>query len=145
MPHRPFCSPTYFQAAKVASPLSSGLYTFPLAVSIAPAAIVQSICVSKMGRYKYWVCAVLLSFRKCVLRRDPQNLVGWALMLIGVGLLSTLRADTPILISALYQIITAFGLGFEYATTFAVLAHLDASLNAQALAFLMFSRTFAQV
>jgi hypothetical protein len=74
-----------------------------------------------------------------------QNLAGWAFMLIGVGLLSTMGANTSIGVSIPFQIITAFGLGFEYATTFAVLAPLDASLNAQALAFLMFSRTFAQV
>ncbi|CDO76935.1 hypothetical protein BN946_scf185006.g17 [Trametes cinnabarina] len=48
--YRPLpCSPTYFQAAKLAPPLLSGLYIFPSAICISPAAIVQGILVSKTG------------------------------------------------------------------------------------------------
>jgi hypothetical protein len=115
-----------------------------MAISIAPAAILQGFLVSKKGQYKYWVCDCFelhLSYAESSL----QNFAGWALMLIGVGLLSTLGVSTPFSISVPYQVIAAFGLGFEYATTFAVLAPLDASLNSQALAFLLFSRTFSQV
>jgi len=47
-----FFLPLYFQACKLASPLRSGLYFFPMAVMISPAAIVQGISISKTGNYR---------------------------------------------------------------------------------------------
>lgn len=66
-------------------------------------------------------------------------------MLIGIGLLTLLKLNTPFGVSVPFQIIASVGFGFLYSTTFSVLAPLDVSANAQALAFLLFARTFSQV
>ncbi|KAH7925397.1 iron permease [Leucogyrophana mollusca] len=121
-----FYLPIYFQAAKLAPPLRSGLYFFPMAVSISPAAIAQGIIISKTGRYRL------------------VNLVGWCLMFLGIGLLCLLHPDSPIGLSIPFQIIAAVGMGLLYATQFSVLAPLDPQLNAQALSFLIFTRSFSQ-
>ncbi|KAF9461629.1 MFS general substrate transporter [Collybia nuda] len=121
-----FYLPVYFQAAKVASPILSGVYIFPFVAVLSPAAIVQGIVVAKYGCYRL------------------MNVLGWCLMLIGVGLMLLLNPDTPIGVSVPFQMIASVGLGFLYATTFSVLAPLDVTDNAAALAFLLFCRTFPQ-
>lgn len=45
-------SPTYFQAAQMASPLQSGLYMLPICLSVDPAVILQGVLVSKFGKYR---------------------------------------------------------------------------------------------
>ncbi|PPQ78839.1 hypothetical protein CVT26_011850 [Gymnopilus dilepis] len=114
--------PIYFQAAKAASPLLSGLYVFPMIIMISPSAIIQGLLVSKIGHYRL--------------------IARWALMLLGVGLLSHLNENTPVGISVPFQMIASAGFGLLFATTFSVLAPLEVMLNAPALAFLTFMRTF---
>ncbi|KAI0739191.1 Mfs1.1 [Daedaleopsis nitida] len=121
----PFYLPTYFQAAKIATPLLSGLYIFPTAICISPSAIIQGVIISKTGKYRL------------------VNVLGWAAMFIGVGLLTLLDEDSPIALSIPFQVIAAVGFGFLYATTFTVLAPLDPTQNAAALSFLLFLRTFS--
>ncbi|KAJ7483257.1 MFS general substrate transporter [Mycena latifolia] len=121
-----FYLPVYFQAAKDALPVLSGLYIFPMAVFISPSAILQGLFISKFGRYK------LVSG------------VGWCTMILGVGLLLILNINTPIGTTVPFQMIAAFGFGLLYSTTFTVLAPLDVSLNSAALSFLLFARTFSQ-
>ncbi|KAI0642525.1 major facilitator superfamily domain-containing protein [Trametes meyenii] len=122
-----FYLPTYFQAAKVASPLLSGLYIFPTVICISPAAILQGILVSKTGRYRL------------------INFIGWCGMATGVGLLTLLDARTPVAVSVPFQMLAAVGVGLVYSTTFAVLAPLEPAQNAAALSFLLFMRTFSSV
>ncbi|KAI0720826.1 major facilitator superfamily domain-containing protein [Cerioporus squamosus] len=119
------CKPTYFQAAKIATPLLSGLYLFPSAITISPSAIAQGIIISKTGKYRV------------------IQVIGWCAMLLGVGLLQLLDENTPIAISIPFQIIAAVGFGFLYATTFTVLAPLEPTQNAAALSFLLFVRTLS--
>ncbi|KAJ7704931.1 iron permease [Mycena rosella] len=121
-----FYLPVYFQAAKDALPVLSGLYVFPMAVFISPSAILQGLFISKYGRYK------LVSG------------VGWSAMALGVGLLLLLDINTPIGTTVPFQMIAAFGFGLLYSTTFSVLAPLDVSFNSAALSFLLFARTFSQ-
>ncbi|KAI0630968.1 iron permease [Trametes polyzona] len=118
-----FYLPAYFQSAKVASPLLSGIYLFPTALSISPSAVVQGIIISKTGHYRL------------------INLIGWALMLIGVGLLTLIDENTSIAVTVPMQITASIGFGFLYATTFTVMAPLDPIHNASALSFLLFVRT----
>ncbi|KAI0676596.1 major facilitator superfamily domain-containing protein [Trametes maxima] len=120
-----FYLPTYFQAAKVAPPLLSGLYLFPTVICISPAAIFQGIVVSKTSRYRL------------------INVIGWCAMATGVGLLTRLDERTPVAVSIPFQMLAAVGAGFAYSTTFAVLAPLEPAQNAAALGFLLFMRTFA--
>ncbi|KAJ7241437.1 Mfs1.1 [Mycena rebaudengoi] len=121
-----FYMPVYFQACKIKGPLLSGVYILPMALAISPSAIVQGIVIGKTGRYRL------------------MNILGWCLMMLGIGLLSTLSHRSPIAITIPFQIITAVGFGFLYATTFSVLAPLDITQNSQALSFLLFARTFSQ-
>ncbi|KAJ6461401.1 MFS general substrate transporter [Mycena sanguinolenta] len=121
-----FYLPVYFQAAKGAVPVLSGLYVFPLAAFISPSAILQGLFISKFGRYKL------------------VTGVGWSAMTLGVGLLLVLDIDTPIGTTVPFQMIAAFGFGLLYSTTFTVLAPLNVSLNSAALSFLLFARTFSQ-
>ncbi|KAI0739203.1 Mfs1.1 [Daedaleopsis nitida] len=121
----PFYLPTYFQAAKIATPLLSGLYIFPTAICISPAAIVQGVIISKTGKYRL------------------MNVLGWGAMFLGVGLLTLLDEKSSVAITIPFQIIAAVGFGFLYATTFTVLAPLDPTQNAAALSFLLFFRTLS--
>ncbi|KAF8525872.1 iron permease [Hysterangium stoloniferum] len=119
-------SPAYFQACKLATPLKSGLYFFPMAVIISPAAIIQGIWIKRTGNYR------------------AVSVFGWSFLLIGVGLLFLLRANTSIGISIIPQSFGAFGIGLLYCTQFSILAPLDPELNAQAISFLLFIRSFSQ-
>ncbi|KAJ7583473.1 Mfs1.1 [Mycena floridula] len=121
-----FFLPIYFQACKLSSPLRSGLYFFPMAVMISPAAIVQGITISKTGSYRL------------------VSTLGWCFMLIGIGLLCLTTPDAALGISVAAQLVAAIGFGLLYCTQFSVLAPLEPSLNSQALSFLLFLRSFSQ-
>ncbi|KAI0716366.1 iron permease [Earliella scabrosa] len=149
----PFYLPTYFQAAKIATPILSGLYMFPTAIAISPSAIVQGILISKTGKYRLFVrpsplplfsshphpSAQVLTCSNSA----SQNVLGWCAMFVGVGLLTLLDENSHVALSIPFQIIAAVGFGFLYATTFTVLAPLDPTQNAAALSFLLFVRTLS--
>ncbi|KAK7062196.1 iron permease [Favolaschia claudopus] len=121
-----FCGPLYFQACKLASPLRSGLYFFPMAVMISPAAIIQGITISKTGNYRL------------------VSVLGWVSMLVGIGLLMLATPSANIGVVIVAQLVAAVGVGLLYCTQFSILAPLDPRLNSQALAFLLFLRSFSQ-
>ncbi|OJT04410.1 hypothetical protein TRAPUB_4866 [Trametes pubescens] len=119
--------PVYFQACLGASPLRSSVQTLPMALVIAPFALVCGIIVKVINKYR------------------AVNVVGWIISIIGFGLLSLLRADSPPPQWVGFQFLMSAGTGIVYASTiFAILAPLPVSRNAAALAFYTFSRTFAQ-
>ena len=118
----------YFQAAKEATPIQSGVDIFGATFTIAPFAIINGVSVLLLNRYR------------------PQNYIGWALGLVGMGLLSTIKADSSHARNIGYQIVEGAGLGILFtATTFPILAPLKVSEAANALAFFTFIRSFAQV
>ncbi|EIN06465.1 iron permease [Punctularia strigosozonata HHB-11173 SS5] len=121
-----YVHPAYFQAVKVASPLHSGIFIFPIVCVISPSAILQGIFISKTG--KYWMV----------------HLIGWSLMLVALGLFTIIDRTSSVGETVPMQMIMGISFGFLYATTFSVLAPLPPTLNAQALSFLMFVRTFSQ-
>ncbi|KAJ6512894.1 MFS general substrate transporter [Mycena sanguinolenta] len=121
-----FFLPLYFQACKLASPLHSGLYFFPMAVMISPAAIIQGISINKTGNYRL------------------VSILGWAFMLTGIGILSLATPTASLAVSIVGQLVAAIGIGLLYCTQFSVLAPLDPRLNSQALSFLLFLRSFSQ-
>lgn len=45
-----------------------------------------------------------------------QNFAGWAMMLLGMGLFTTMRVDTPIGVLAVFQMIQGVGMGLLYCT-----------------------------
>lgn len=75
-----------------------------------------------------------------------QNWIGWLFCIVGSGLLVILKADSSESAAHGLQVILAIGLGILYAAVnFPVLAPLPPSLNAHAMSFLAFSRSFGQV
>ncbi|KAL4241388.1 MFS transporter superfamily protein [Abortiporus biennis] len=119
--------PIYFQACLLASPIRSGVDLFPTAFVMSPAAFIAGTVVTTTKKYR------------------PANIVGWILTVIGFGVLSLLRADSPTGKWVGYQIIVTIGTGIIYVCTiFPVLAPLPVSRTATALAFFAFIRTFAQ-
>ncbi|KAI0667884.1 iron permease [Trametes maxima] len=119
--------PVYFQACMAASPIRSSVNIFATALVMSPSAIVCGIIVKKTNKY-------------C-----PSNWVGWALIMIGFGLLSLLKADSGTAAWVGYQVVTAVGVGIIWASTvFPILAPVPVTRTASALAFYNFCRTFSQ-
>ncbi|KAJ8454776.1 hypothetical protein ONZ51_g12836 [Trametes cubensis] len=131
-----FYLPAYFQSSKLAPPLLSGLYLLPTALCISPSATLQGIIVSRTGKY-----------RLIVSPRIKHSIAGrhrsWAAMLVGMGLMTLLDADSPIAVTIPIQIIAGVGFGLVYATIFTVMAPLEPVHNASALSFLLFVRTLS--
>ncbi|KAH9859176.1 Mfs1.1 [Lenzites betulinus] len=120
--------PVYYQACKDASPTMSGIDLFGLCFSTGPMAIIAGISVTKSRRYR------------------PQLWTAWALVLVGVGLMSTVTEDTARGTSIGFQIIIGLGVGILYSGAyFPVLAPLPVTSNALALAFFIFLRSFAPI
>ncbi|KAJ3789292.1 major facilitator superfamily domain-containing protein [Lentinula aff. detonsa] len=120
--------PAYFQACKGASPLRSGVETFGLSMTLGPVVILCGWSVTKLAKYR------------------PQAWFGWIILIIGTGLLSTVHAETSLAHSIGYSALISIGGGLVYAITyFPVLAPLQISQNAYALAFFAFCRSFAGV
>ncbi|KAJ7486296.1 major facilitator superfamily domain-containing protein [Mycena galericulata] len=119
--------PIYLQACHSLSPLRSSMYGLPTSLLISPCGVLGSVLVAKTKRYK------------------PANLIGWALVATGFGIMSMLRADSSIQQSLGFQVVAAAGTGVMFAVTlFPVLAPLPVERNAAAVAFCTFCMTFAQ-
>ncbi|KAF8906624.1 major facilitator superfamily domain-containing protein [Mucidula mucida] len=112
-----YFTPVYFQACHLASPMRSGVLILALA-ALAPAAMMASAMVRKTSRFR------------------PQMWAGWILVLIGLGLMTTLTATTHVASAVGFLIILGVGVGQ---------APLPVSLNAPALSLHMFCRTFSGV
>ena len=120
--------PIYYQACKGSSPTGSGVDFLGLSLVIGPSVIVAgaSIKITKRYRIQLWI--------------------GWVFTVLGMGVLTTLHADTPLLNSICLPILLGIGSGIIYASAyFPVLAPLPVSENAHALAFFSFGRSFAGV
>ncbi|KAG8916187.1 hypothetical protein FRC01_003309 [Tulasnella sp. 417] len=75
----------------------------------------------------------------------PQNYFGWVMTSIGVGLLTTLKASSPVGAWVGYQIIEGIGFGILYAAPqFPVLAPVKITESAHALALFVFVRSYSQ-
>ncbi|KAJ7183444.1 MFS general substrate transporter [Mycena filopes] len=120
------CEPTWFQAVRDATPIQSGLYFLPMAAAISPAAILEGVIIAKLGHYRL------------------VNFCGWATLLLGLGLFTSMQKSTSLGPIIVFQLIQGIGMGLLYATTFVVLAPLPISENASAISLLTFVRTFAQ-
>ncbi|KAH9929006.1 Mfs1.1 [Epithele typhae] len=120
--------PVYYQACKDASPIASGVDLLGLCFATGGFAILTGVSVAALKRYR------------------PQLWASWALIMLGLGLLSSLTADSPRGASIGYQVLVGVGVGMVYSGGyFPVLAPLPATLNAPALAFYVFVRSFAQI
>jgi hypothetical protein len=85
-----------------------------------------------------------------VVRKTGQYLVliyvGWILIIIGAGLLTTLRADSSIAKAVGFQVVIGSGVGMVYvAIIFPILASIPVAQTAPAMALYVFSRNFGSV
>lgn len=123
-----FYLPVYFQAAKGASAVGSGVDLFGLVFIVPFFAILTGLSVELLGRYR------------------PQNYIGWAIIVLGFGIISTLDLESSRARYIGSQVPLGIGLGIVWISTqFPILAPLPYSNNAHALAFFTFTRCFAQV
>jgi len=118
--------PVYYQACKDASPLRSSIDMLTLTFTIGPVMILVSMSVSKFQKYR------------------PQLWQGWALLMIAVGAMATLHADTPLSVAVGLLVLVGLGAGSIYPViAFPILSPLPVSENAHALAFSTFCRSFS--
>jgi EmrB/QacA subfamily drug resistance transporter len=85
--------PLYLQIAKGASPTESGLLLLPLVLGLMSGSIVAGRLISKTGRYKVY------------------PVVGIALMVVGMLLLTRVGADTPFWITSVFMGVMGLGVG----------------------------------
>ena len=90
--HYPDYMPVFYQGCKDASPISSGVMTLGFA-SLAPSALIAGVLVKRTQRYR------------------PQMWFGWGLILIGMGLHSTLRAQDSVARAIGFGVIVGIGIG----------------------------------
>jgi len=83
----------YFQLARGANPTQSGLMTIPMVVGQMGASILIGQFISRFGKWKRWM------------------VLGSAMVLVGVSLMSTLRYDTDFLLVSVYMVVLGAGLG----------------------------------
>ncbi|GBE78466.1 Efflux pump FUS6 [Sparassis crispa] len=120
--------PVYFQACKDASPTASGVDCFGLAFTIAPMALVSGLSIAKSHHYR------------------PQIWSAWALLIIGMGLFSTIHADSSRARVIGFEVIAGAGAGLLTAAMFfPLLAPVPVELSAQALSVYTFFRSFANI
>ncbi|GAA3379043.1 MDR family MFS transporter [Streptomyces racemochromogenes] len=83
----------YFQLARGESPTMSGLLTIPMIGGLFVSSTVSGQIITKTGKWKAWLVS------------------GGVLLTAGLGLLGTLRYDTPYWHIAIYMALTGLGLG----------------------------------
>jgi EmrB/QacA subfamily drug resistance transporter len=85
--------PLFLQTVYGATPTGSGLRTLPLMAGLLAASILSGRAITRMGRYKAFPIA------------------GTALLAIGMYLLSTLHATTPLWVVSVYMLVVGVGIG----------------------------------
>ena len=85
--------PLYLQIVKGATPTQAGLMLLPLMAGIMTGSIVSGQVISRTGRYKIF------------------PIIGCALLVVGLALMSTLAVDTPIWQAMIMMLVFGLGLG----------------------------------
>jgi len=88
--------PLYFEVAKNYSPITSGIAIFPFTFTVAPAAVIVGLVVTKTGRYR------------------PSLWIGWFHTTLGMGLLIYLDQATNIPSWIFLSLVSGTGLGMLY-------------------------------
>ncbi|MFE7121883.1 MFS transporter, partial [Streptomyces sp. NPDC057654] len=83
----------YFQLARGKTPTMSGVMTIPMIAGLFVASTVSGQVITKTGRWKYWLVS------------------GGVLLTAGLGLLGTMRYDTPYWHLAIYMALMGLGIG----------------------------------
>jgi len=87
--------PLYLQIVKGASPTKSGLLILPLVAGIMVASLASGQITSRTGRYKIF------------------PVLGSVFMVVGMGLMTQISADTPLSTTDVYMLVFGLGLGMN--------------------------------
>jgi EmrB/QacA subfamily drug resistance transporter len=87
--------PLYLQIVKGASPTKSGLLLLPLVAGLMTSSLSAGRLIARTGRYKIF------------------PIVGSVLMVVGMGLMTRIGADTPLWQTDIYMLIFGIGLGLN--------------------------------
>lgn len=85
--------PVYLQASLDSTPLRSSVQFLPTALIIAPFALLGGVAMKLTKKYR------------------PPNILGWILTAVGFGLLSLLKANSPMGHWVGYQVVAAASTG----------------------------------
>lgn len=91
--------PLYFQSAKSASPLRSGVLILPIVCAEAFTDILAGMLINRTGRYLEQIC------------------IGLSLMTLGMGLFIHLDATSPIVVLVVFEILEGLGSGLLFGST----------------------------
>jgi hypothetical protein len=118
----------FFEACRDKSPAGAGVDIFGLSYSTSVIAIAVGILIKKTGNYAIPAYA------------------SWALTITGLGLLTTLHANSSLFKSVGFQLVVGCGVGIGYiAFLFPILASIPVTQTAPAMALYVFSRNFGFV
>lgn len=119
--------PLYYEAVKGETPIITGISLFPATFTVAPAAMVTGIVISKTGRYRWAIWS------------------GWTLTTFGTGLLYLLDVNTTTVQWVFLNLVSGLGMGVLFPSmAFSIQA---ATINkdlAFAVALFSFFRAFGQ-
>ena len=87
--------PLYLQIVKGASPTKAGLLVLPMVAGIMTASLLAGQLTARTGRYKIF------------------PVVGSAMLVVGMLLMSTVHADTSLVVTDLYMVVFGAGLGLN--------------------------------
>ncbi|KAI0040389.1 MFS general substrate transporter [Auriscalpium vulgare] len=120
--------PVYYQACKGSSPTGSGIELFGLCWAQGLGAIASGISVRVLKLYRV------------------QLWLAWCIIIVGLGLISSLDENTHRATSIGYQIILGTGIGAVFATAyFPVLAPLPVTVSGPALSLFVFLRSMTPI
>lgn len=119
--------PLYYEAVKGETPIIAGISLFPATFTVAPAAMVTGIVISKTGRYRWAIWS------------------GWVLTTMGTGILYLLDVNTTTVQWVFLNLVSGLGMGVLFPSmAFSIQA---ATINkdlAFAVALFSFFRAFGQ-
>lgn len=119
--------PLYYETVKGETPILAGISLFPETFTVAPAAMVTGILISKSGRYRWAIW------------------IGWFLTTFGTGLLCFLRVNTPTLAWVFINLVSGLGMGMLFPSmAFSIQAATTNKDLAFAVALYSFFRAFGQ-
>ncbi|KAF8258921.1 hypothetical protein EI94DRAFT_1814313 [Lactarius quietus] len=118
----------FFEACKDKSPSGAGVDFFGFSYTCSAIAILVGIAVGKRGKYMI------------------PTYIGWALMVSGTALLTTLRADSSMAKSIGFQLVIGSGVGtIVVASLFPILASVPVTQTAPAMTLCVFVRNFGYI
>ncbi len=119
--------PLYYEAVKGQTPIIAGISIFPETFTVAPAAVVVGILITKTGRYRWAIWG------------------GWVLTILGTGLLYLLDVHTSTVRWIFINLVSGLGLGMLFPSMkFAIQASSTNADLAFAIAMFAFFRVFGQ-